>query len=110
MRIHSWFVLAVALSAAGAATAQTSGGVTASAYPGRLSALTYVNLPNVQADTGAWLTRRDADHNVQRMRLAQKAAALINAGQCGEALKLADRADDAAMSERITTVCKAAAQ
>ncbi|CAN5486776.1 hypothetical protein BH10PSE4_BH10PSE4_20450 [soil metagenome] len=46
-----------------------------------------------------------ASESVARRRLATKAAALINAGNCPEALKLARDADDVNMANRITQAC-----
>lgn len=53
----------------------------------------------------AFASRERVTRDAKRLRLAQKAAKLINDGQCPEALQLAKSAEDSDMATRISQVC-----
>jgi hypothetical protein len=53
----------------------------------------------------AFASRERVSRDAKRLRLAQKAAKLINDGQCPEALQLAKSAEDADMATRISQAC-----
>jgi hypothetical protein len=53
----------------------------------------------------AFASRERVTRDAKRLRLAQKAAKLINDGHCPEALDVARSAEDSDMATRITQVC-----
>lgn len=60
-------------------------------------------------DQAMWASQATT-RTAKRVRLARQAAALVNAGQCPDALKLARAAGDQAMAAKITEVCAAPPQ
>jgi len=61
--------------------------------------------PGVSTTWDAFASRQRVSNDVSRLRLARKAAKLINEGHCPAALQLAQSADDPEMATRITQVC-----
>ncbi|HWT52358.1 MAG TPA: hypothetical protein VN113_09285 [Caulobacter sp.] len=60
------------------------------------------------ADRFGFIMANQVTRQVERARLARKAAKLVNAGHCDQAESLARASNDTAMAHRIVAVCMGA--